>query len=275
MRNERGAVGIIPAGGLATRISPLPCSKELYPVGFRRDERDGCFKPKVASHYLLEKMKRAGVDTAYVVLRSGKWDVPAYFGDGAMVGMDVAYLIAGFPFGVPFTVGQAYPFLGDRIAAFGFPDILFQPEDAFEGLFTRLDKSGADVILGLFPVEESRKWDLVDIDSHGRIRGIEMKPDESKLRYTWIIAVWTPIFWRFLNGYLSARIARDRGGAVLLEEGELFMSKVIEDAVHEGLRVEGEVFAGGACVDIGTPDDLRKVVLGYGSERIFDMGCAS
>jgi len=27
-------VGIIPASGRATRIAPLPCSKELYPVGF-------------------------------------------------------------------------------------------------------------------------------------------------------------------------------------------------------------------------------------------------
>ncbi|MEO1560926.1 MAG: dTDP-glucose pyrophosphorylase, partial [Cyanobacteria bacterium J06632_19] len=31
-------IGLIPAGGKATRISPLPLSKELYPVGFRDDD---------------------------------------------------------------------------------------------------------------------------------------------------------------------------------------------------------------------------------------------
>jgi hypothetical protein len=31
---RREVIGLIPAGGQATRIAPLPCSKELYPVGF-------------------------------------------------------------------------------------------------------------------------------------------------------------------------------------------------------------------------------------------------
>jgi hypothetical protein len=31
-------VGLVPAGGLGTRTSPLPCSKELYPIGFMRQE---------------------------------------------------------------------------------------------------------------------------------------------------------------------------------------------------------------------------------------------
>ncbi len=105
-------IGLVPAGGKATRISPLPLSKELYPVGFRGDVDDikknnqlnqAKLRPKVVSHYLLEKMQLAGIDKAYFILRPGKWDIPAYFGDGAMLSMNLGYLIMGLPYGVPFT----------------------------------------------------------------------------------------------------------------------------------------------------------------------------
>src|SRR5262245_63133020 len=86
-------VGLIPAAGCAHRIAPLPCSKELFPIGFRDDVADGEPRPKVATHYLLDKFKAAGVQIAYVVVRSGKWDIPAYFGDGAMTGVNLSYLV--------------------------------------------------------------------------------------------------------------------------------------------------------------------------------------
>ena len=88
-------------------------------------------RPKVVSHYLLEKMRLAGIQEVYIVLRPGKWDIPAYFGDGSALGMHLAYLILGVPFGVPFTLDQAYPFVRNATVAFGFPDMLFDPEDGF------------------------------------------------------------------------------------------------------------------------------------------------
>jgi glucose-1-phosphate thymidylyltransferase len=50
-------VGIVPAAGQATRISPLPCSKELYPIAFRRGESGA--RPKVVSHYLFGRLASA------------------------------------------------------------------------------------------------------------------------------------------------------------------------------------------------------------------------
>lgn len=38
-------------------------------------------------------MHAAGITEAYIVLREGKWDIPAYLCDGAMVGMHLAYLM--------------------------------------------------------------------------------------------------------------------------------------------------------------------------------------
>ena len=54
-------VGLLPAGGQGTRIGPLPCSKELFPIGFRSNEEGQDLRPKVVSHYLLEKMRLAGI----------------------------------------------------------------------------------------------------------------------------------------------------------------------------------------------------------------------
>ena len=82
-------VGIVPAAGQAARISPLPCSKELYPIALRRDESGA--RPKVVSHYVFERMRLAGIRKAYLILRQGKWDIPAYFNDGTAL-LDMHWL---------------------------------------------------------------------------------------------------------------------------------------------------------------------------------------
>ena len=54
-------VGIIPAGGISQRLAPIPCRKEILPVGFYGDPAEGG-KPRVVSSYLLEGLHEAGVD---------------------------------------------------------------------------------------------------------------------------------------------------------------------------------------------------------------------
>jgi glucose-1-phosphate thymidylyltransferase len=166
LRREE-VVGLIPAGGLATRIAPLPCSKEVYPIGLRQVEGEDGKRPKVVCHYLLEKMRAAGITKAYIVLKEGKWDIPAYFRDGAMADINLAYLLLGLPFGAPYTLDQAYPFVQHSTVAFGFPDIVFQPDDAFAQLLIRQTHSKASAILGLFPAEHPQRVDMVDWKDDG------------------------------------------------------------------------------------------------------------
>ena len=132
-------VGLLPAGGKASRVSPLPCSKEIYPIGFRRMGENGISRPKVVCHYLLENMRSAGATKAYIVLRKGKWDIPAYLRDGEMLNMNLAYLIMRLPLGVPYTVDQAYPFVKDAFVAFGFPDIIFEGKSFIKVIPNRMD----------------------------------------------------------------------------------------------------------------------------------------
>ncbi|MBE7444988.1 MAG: hypothetical protein HS132_06975 [Planctomycetia bacterium] len=55
----RDVIDLIPVAGTASRIAPLPCSKELYPVGFRSVNGGNEIRPKVVIHYLLKKMRLA------------------------------------------------------------------------------------------------------------------------------------------------------------------------------------------------------------------------
>jgi len=243
-------IGLIPAGGHGTRIGPLPCSKEIYPIGFNQT-REG--RPKAVCHYLLDKMRFAGIKKAYIVLRAGKWDIPAYLSDGKMLGMHLAYLIMDAPFGVPFTIDQAFPFVQEANIAFGFPDIFFEPHDTFVQLLDRLKLNQCDVVLGLFPSDRPHKADMVDIDPDGKIKNIVIKPQQTNLRFTWAVAVWTPVFTQFMHNYVKSHKP-----SFIRHERELYIGEVIQAAIDEDLWVEAIHVSKEAFLDIGTPEDLLR-----------------
>jgi glucose-1-phosphate thymidylyltransferase len=252
----------MPAGGTSTRLAPLPCSKELYPIGFRPVRQKGGVRPKVICHYLLEKMRMADVTKVYVIIRKDKWDIPAYLADGTMLDMHLAYLMMGLPFGVPYTLDQAYPFVKDSIVVFGFPDIFFKPDDAFVRLLKRQEESGADLVLGLFPATNPKKMDMVDLNGEGRIHEIQIKPVKTQLRYTWIIAVWTPAFTDLMHDHVLAdREVREKNLPDVSTEKhrELFMSHVILHAIQLNMHIDTVLFPNGNCIDIGTPEDLLNI----------------
>jgi len=258
---SREVVGLIPAAGQATRIAPLPCSKELYPIGFRSIGSDQSIHPKVVCHYLLEKMKLAGVNRVFIVLRSGKWDIPAYFGDGKSLELNLAYLMMGLPFGPPYTLDQAYLFVEKNIVAFGFPDILFQPDDVFVQLLDRQGSTEADVVLGLFSAHDPAQMDMVDICDNGQIREMFLKPLKTDLRYAWVCAVWTPMFTQFMHEYLDSMFKTPQSHDVSTNrpiQTELSVGAVIQVAIQQGLRVDGVPFTAGTYLDIGTPEGLQK-----------------
>ncbi len=263
-------VALVPVAGTGNRIAPLPCSKELYPIGFRRDTQTGELRPKVASHYLLEKFRAAGVANAYVIVRDGKWDIPAYFGDGALVGMRLAYLVIAESLGPPDTLDRAYPFVRNRDVAFGFPDILCGPDDVFVRLLERFETTGADVVLALYRAHDHRRMDMVEVDEAGQVRAIVLKPTSTALRLTWLFAVWAPAFTECLHEFLAAeRAERGRSGfdaAVYRHQdaqGDVPVGAAFVFALTKGLGIHGLVFPEETYIDIGTPADLARAVALY------------
>jgi len=251
-------VAVIPAAGYASRLAPLPGSKELFPIGFMPLPGKVGARPKVACHYLLECLRYVGVRQAYIVLRQGKWDIPAFLGDGSTMDMHLAYLMMGPPHGAPFTLDQAFPFVQDAIVALGFPDILFEPADAFLKILQHLKKGSADVVLGLFPAADTSTVDMVAFDDKQRIYQIEIKPSKTHLNYTWGIAVWTPAFTHYMHAYLSR--ALEKLGLNRSHAREWFVGDVLQAAIDNGIKVEGLVISDKPYIDIGTPENLMKAV---------------
>lgn len=257
-------VGLIPAAGMATRLQPFPCSKEIYPVGFAIDTKTGKPRPKVAAQYLLEKFRVAGITKTFLVIKEGKWDIPSYFGEGNLVGLSLAYVVIAGSLGPPDTLDRAYPFLAQKRVAFGFPDILFGPEDAYRQLIAQQEQTGADVVLGLHEIEDPRVWDMVDCDEAGCVRNLVMKPASTNLTYGWCCAVWTPTFTEFLHSFLRADETRrnlDRLASKANDPGgDLAVGVVFQAALKAGLSIHSVKFPGHGYLDIGTPENLAKAV---------------
>jgi glucose-1-phosphate thymidylyltransferase len=203
-------------------------------------------------------MRIAGVYSAYVVLRKGKWDIPSCLGDGSVLGMNLSYLIMGRPYGTPYSLDQAYYFVESSMVAFGFPDILFPTQDAFAQLFAHQSRSEAEIVLGLFSTDNPSTCDMVCLAEHGRVSGIVTNPVETDLRWTWCIAAWTPVFTRFLHEYL--RMHQRSSEKMERVPRDLGLGEVIQEAIRDGICVEGVQFPGDSCLDLGTPVNLAKAV---------------
>ena len=147
----------------------------------------------------------------YIVIRKGKWDIPNYYGDGSEIGIELAYLIMAHPFGVPYTLDQAYSFVKTSKVFLGFPDVLFEPENAFKLANAALGKKNADLMLGLYPVKDKRqmqKTDMVHFETHGRISQIVVKPKTTDLKFCWVFAIWKPDFTLFMHDYLKHDLSK-------------------------------------------------------------------
>jgi glucose-1-phosphate thymidylyltransferase len=211
-------------------------------------------RPKPAAAYLLERMRSAGVTKAFIVLRQGKWDIPAFLGDGSTFGMSFAYLMMNSPLGPPYTLDQGYPFLKNATVAFGFPDIIFKTADPFSKLLARQRAKKAQVVLGLFPARTPHQVDMVTTEPNGRVRSIQIKPRRTRSRHTWIVAVWSPVFSRFMHEHLDSPARRGRDSSSV----ETSVGHVFQAALRAGLHFDSVVFGEKSWIDIGTAADLAQ-----------------
>ena len=243
--------GLVPAAGSAARLGrrrgPRGPSKEILPVSASEGGT------RIACQDLLDNFRLGGAHRVLVLLRSSKWDVARRLGDGSEFGLDIAYRVLAPTRGVPFTLAAAAPFLGDRLVALGFPDILVQPRDLLVRLVRHRERTDADIALALAPCDRPRHSDLVDVDARGRVRRIEIKPEATSLRWTWAFALWTPRFTRFLSRWCetfnarSARLGR-----------EPFVSDVLLAGLRQGFSIETVAVPEAKLLDIGTPETLER-----------------
>src|SRR5215218_1050925 len=102
-------LGIIPAAGRGTRIQPLGFSKELLPVGSRRDAEGE--RPCAVSEYLVERMIAGGADKICFVIGRGKSDILEYYGNGFAQASTV-YVVQPEASGLCDAIFRAAPLVG-------------------------------------------------------------------------------------------------------------------------------------------------------------------
>ncbi|MGB7298605.1 MAG: hypothetical protein WBD34_04750 [Burkholderiaceae bacterium] len=246
-------VGLIPAAGRATRLAGLTCSKEVLAVGPGPS-------PRPVSAWLIDQMAHAGAAQVYFILREGKWDIPATFGHGRHLGINIAYVLMDEPWGPPFTINQALPFVDDAIVMIGFPDILLWPRNAFGLALDKLKRSDALAVLGSFNAIKSDGCDLIRTDPDGRVTEVhpkETNPSWEGNNKTWLFAVWRPAFTAFFQERVRV-LGEQARHSVADTPPEWPVGTIVADAIEAGLAIDSVHFERGRFLDIGEPQRLSR-----------------
>ena len=248
-----GALGIVPAAGVGSRLLPYRAPKELVQVGYRATE-DGSARllPMAAVEHVLHGLRTARVTDAMLVLSPDKCDVFRYLGSGGHLGMDLAYVCQEAPLGMPHAIDLAWPFVAGRTVCMGMPDTIVEPDDCFARLLEFHTRSGADLSLGVFPTDEPQALSPVLLDGgSGRVLAIVDKPEMPPARNTWGIAAWSPAFSELLHAFVGEAFKPPA-------RPELLLSNVFVEAMTAGLTVRGLAFESGRYHDIGTPAGIVR-----------------
>lgn len=245
-------VGLLPAAGRGSRLGPIPCSKEIMPLGFQR--RTGAasqWEPVTAIEEHLRALQLAGARRCAVVISDGKADIVRYLGNGDRYDLSLAYVYQPQLRGMPYALDLAVPWINGATTLFSMPDTLITPQNTMARLLVHHRVHGADLTLGLFHTSTPQKFGMVERDAAGQITNFVDKPVQSELNLMWGLAVWSPRFTAALSSFLAHVLA---GGA------EVVLSDVFLAALQQGLHVDGLVLHDAHYHDIGTPEDFQAVV---------------
>ncbi|MCK1424081.1 nucleotidyltransferase family protein [Bradyrhizobium sp. 182] len=231
--------GIVPAAGRGSRIQPLAFSKELLPVGSRRD--DGTERPCAVSEYLLERLILGGADKICFVISPGKSDILEYFGDH-YGSAQLAYVVQPDASGLCDAVFRAGTVVGhDEHVVVGLPDTVWFPKAALQAL------PDADLSFLLFPVERPEFFDAVVVEGDS-VREIQVKQPTPTSRWIWGAFRMSATGFGELHALWNARDRRDE------YFGTLVNAYLQAGGVGIGIK------AGESYVDVGTVDGYRKAM---------------
>jgi glucose-1-phosphate thymidylyltransferase len=215
-------VGVIPAAGYAARLQPLPCSKEVYPVGGRP-----------VMDYLVERLLAANCRELRVVTRPEKRDVVEH---ARAVG---AVVIEGSPGTLAESVSLGLRGLErSEVVLVGLPDTIWEPIDGFVSLLATRDEA-TEVVLGVFESDEPERSDVVALDPSGLVRSIHVKEAQPPGNLVW--------------GCLAARVDALAGIERNGEPGR-HLAALAASGVVRAVRFPGKM------IDIGTPEALERAV---------------
>ena len=237
--------GVIPAAGKGSRIQPLAFSKELLPVGSRRE--NGTERPLAVSEYLVERMIAGGASRICFVVSPGKTDILEYYGS-KVYSASVCYTVQTQPSGLCDALFRALPFVpDDEQVLFGLPDTVWFPENGF----SFLEDDALSFLL--FPVDHPEYFDAVVTDDDGRVREIQVKQPDASSKWVWGAFKMPQRIFADLH-----RLWVERG------RSDEYIGTLVNAWLARGGRAFG-VHAGERYVDVGTVHGYREAITMLGA----------
>lgn len=271
--------GIIPAAGCGSRIQPLAFSKELLPIGSRRE---GLIeRPCAVSEYLCERMIRGGADKLCFVIAPGKSDIMEYYG-GGYGSASIAYVVQPEPAGLCDAIFSVAPLIAaeERVLV-GLPDTIWLPADAFHTL------PEDRLAFLLFPVDNPAVFDAVVTDDDGNILEVQVKQPRPSTHWVWgafampghilhdLRRLWLEreradeYIGTLINAYLAngGQAVGLKTGAAYVDVGSLEGYRAATELLHD-LDSDPDSADSGTRVSVAAPAGRRL----FGPKRMAGLG---
>ena len=247
-------VGLLPAAGRGRRFAAAGYIKELFPLLPPAPAEPVPAGPRPICERALRQIRAAGAARCVVVLSPQKLMIAEVLAEGGHLDLALGYVLQAEPRGLPDAVRCAEPWLGERPVLLALPDTVVLPLDALARVEVERQRSGADVVLGLFPVDTPERLGPVEFDEAGGVLRVHDKPAHSPVANSWGVASWSPRFTDFCRRWEAAQ------GQAPSPAGERALGHAFEAARQAGLTLRAVWFPEGRFVDIGSPAGLRQAL---------------
>ncbi|GII64077.1 glucose-1-phosphate thymidylyltransferase [Sphaerisporangium krabiense] len=227
---------LVLAGGSGTRLRPIThtSAKQLVPVA-----------NKPVLFYGLEAIAAAGVREVGMIVGDTHEEIEAAVGDGSAFGLEVTYLRQEAPLGLAHAVLIAREYLGgdDFVMYLGDNFIV----GGIEPLVRRFHDERPAAQIMLTRVADPRQFGVAELDTSGRVVGLEEKPAEPKSDYA-LVGVYL----------FSAAVHEAVASLKPSWRGELEITDAIQWLLDQGHRVESTIISG-YWKDTGNVADMLEV----------------
>ena len=238
MISKKNRKGIILAGGNGKRLAPITTaiSKQLLPI---------FDKPMI--HYPLSTIMLAGIKEILIITKQK--DLNSFkdlLEDGKQLGIDITFLTQKSPDGLAqsFLIGEN--FLNDSPVVLILGDNLYHGSSLVSQLKKANSKENGSTIFA-YPVQNPKRYGVIEFDQYGTPIGIEEKPQEPKSRFA-ITGLY------FFDNSVVEKAKKVKPS----KRGELEITSIINMYLEEqSLDVEF-LGRGMAWLDTGTFDALHQ-----------------
>ncbi|MHC1591610.1 MAG: glucose-1-phosphate thymidylyltransferase [Candidatus Helarchaeales archaeon] len=224
---------VVLSGGSGTRLRPFTFTqaKQLIPVA-----------NKPILFYLLEDVKRSGIDDVAIIVGDTREEVKEKVGDGSRFGLNITYVEQEAPLGIAHAVKLTEGFIKDDPFVVILGDNLLNY--SIKDLVEQFEKSDSDAHILLTHVKNPERFGVAELDENGNVINLVEKPKQPKSDLALVgIYFFRPIIFEMIKQLKFSW------------RNELEITDAIDMLVKNGHKVKAEIITGW-WKDTGKPEDI-------------------